>query len=82
VDTRSKIISPQAALETAERLRANGARLAAALAVVDYVVLPGEGELEPFLERLGATQVERREGADERLTGELSAHVRSRQHAS
>jgi hypothetical protein len=56
------------------------AELVAALAVVDYVVLPEQDDPD-FIERLGARRVERQESGHEQLTEELTKHVRSRQQA-
>jgi len=50
------------------------AELVAALAAVDYVVLPGDGALDG----LEADAICREEAADERRTGDLMRHVQSR----
>ncbi|MGD0200834.1 MAG: hypothetical protein ABSD27_08805 [Bryobacteraceae bacterium] len=51
------------------------AELVAALAAVDYVVLPGPGGA---LDGLEADAISREEAADERRTGDLMRHVQSR----
>jgi bifunctional ADP-heptose synthase (sugar kinase/adenylyltransferase) len=58
------------------------AELVAALAVVDYVVLPEGETVDDLLARLDAVDVVRLEPDDERLTRDLIRHVHSRQHAS
>jgi bifunctional ADP-heptose synthase (sugar kinase/adenylyltransferase) len=55
------------------------AELAAALAVVDYVVFPVEDPMGSGLDGLGAVQVFREEAADEARTRELIAYVHRRQ---
>jgi bifunctional ADP-heptose synthase (sugar kinase/adenylyltransferase) len=57
------------------------AELVAALRVVDYVVLPEGGCLEPFLTQLEAAEITRGEVADEELTRDLIRHVHTRQRA-
>ena len=57
------------------------AELVAALAVVDYVVLPEKEELDDFLRQFDAARIERQESDHQRLTLDLTEHVRSRQHA-
>ena len=58
------------------------AELVAALAVVDYVVLPDGGTIGELLVRLQAGDAVRMEADDEQLTRNLIRHVHSRQHAS
>ena len=57
------------------------AELVAALAMVDYVVLPDERRVEDLLYRLEAAIVVRGEAADEELTEDLIRHVHARQRA-
>lgn len=57
------------------------AELVAALAVVDYVVLPGEGAHAEWMERIQARGKFRHEAADAQLREELIRHVHTRQHS-
>ena len=54
------------------------AELVAALAAVDYVILPGDAPLEDILAKIEATEVVRAEAADQVLTRELIRHVQRR----
>jgi len=54
------------------------AELVAALAAVDYVILPGDAPLEDILAKIEATEVVRAEAADQELTRELIRHVQRR----
>ena len=54
------------------------AELVAALAAVDYVILPGDAPLEDLLAKLDAAEVVRAEAADQELTRELIRHVQRR----
>jgi len=58
------------------------AELVAALAAVDYVVLPGRPGVEEFLARIPASEVVRFEDADEEAVRDLIRHVGSRQDAN
>lgn len=57
------------------------AELVAALAVVDYVVVPGDAPVDDFLAGLEAAEVVRSEAADQEITEGLIHHVRSRHSA-
>lgn len=57
------------------------AELVAALAVVDYVLLPGEEGVERLIEQLRAGVVFHEEAADERRRLKLIRHVHERQNA-
>lgn len=52
------------------------AELVAALAVVDYVVLPPVEEVDDFLGQLVPVRLERQESDHQRLTRDLIEHVR------
>ncbi len=58
------------------------AELVAALAAVDYVVLPGEMPVVELVIRLEASRVVHGEAEDVELTRELIQHVQSRKTAS
>ncbi len=58
------------------------AELVAALAVVDYVVLPGQEPADEFLSRIPCTRLVRQEPEHERITRDLIAHVHRRQQSN
>jgi bifunctional ADP-heptose synthase (sugar kinase/adenylyltransferase) len=57
------------------------AELVAALAVVDYVVLPEKRRLEHLFAQLEAAHVPRQDAVDEEFTRDLIRHVHTRQRA-
>ena len=69
------VLAPAAVPLLGERARAE---LVAALHMVDYVVIPGATEIEPFVRRLGADQVIWRQAADEQEQRRLIEHVQRR----
>jgi hypothetical protein len=65
------------AADAVQSLRAR-AEMAAALAVIDYVLILEATDLEGLLAALRPARIVRREEADARLARELEAHVRNR----
>jgi glycerol-3-phosphate cytidylyltransferase-like family protein len=54
------------------------AKMAAALRVIDYVVIAGKGDVEGLIERLRPDRVVRLEAAEERRDKEFSEQARAR----